>query len=126
MIRTTASTVVDAPIDKVWSFMVDFTKMILDPSIIDVSWQPPLKTGSVATFTYRQMGVKGTGRLEVIDMEPNCRFRMVLTAMGSTLDRTYVMESDGGTKTKISAVAEDRTPRANEVDLPLPFSLCKK
>ena len=107
MIRTTVSTVVDAPIEKVWSFMVDLKKMILDPSVIDVSWQPPLKTGSVATITYRQMGVKGTGRLEVMDMEPNHRLRMVMTAMGSKLDGTYVMEPlDGGNKTKISAVAE--------------------
>ena len=81
MIRTTVSTVVDAPIEKVWSFMVDLKKMVLDPSVIDVSWQPPLKTGSVATITYRQMGVKGTARLEVIDMEPNRRLRMVMTAM---------------------------------------------
>ena len=107
MIRTTVSAVVDAPIEKVWSFMVDLKKMILDPSVIDVSWQPPLKTGSVATITFRQMGVKGTGRVEVIDMEPNRRLRMVFTAMGSKLDGTYMMEPwDGGNKTKISAVAE--------------------
>ena len=107
MIRTTVSAIVDAPIEKVWNFMVDLRRMILDPSVIDVSWQPPLKTGSVATITYGQMGVKGTGRLEVIDMEPNRRLRMVMTARGSKLDGTYVMEPlDGGNKTKISAVAE--------------------
>jgi len=106
MIRTAASTVVDAPIDKVWSFMVDLTKMILDASVIDVSWQPSLKTGRAAAIAYRQMGVKETGRLDVINTEPNCRLRMVLTAMGSMLDGTYVMEpSDGSNETKISAVA---------------------
>jgi len=34
---------VDAPIIKVWNFMVDLRKMILDPSVIDVSWQPRIK-----------------------------------------------------------------------------------
>ena len=106
MIRTTVSTIVDAPIEKVWNFMIDLRKMILDPSVIDVSWQPPLKTGSVATLTFRQMGINRTARLEIIDMEANRRLRMVMTAMGSKLDGTYTMEPLNGGKTKLSAVAQ--------------------
>ena len=105
MIRTTVSTIIDAPIEKVWNFMVDLRRMILDPSVIDVSWQPPLKTGSVATITFRQMGVR-TAKLEVIDMQPNRRLRMVMTAMGSKLDGTYAMEPLDTGKTKLSAVAQ--------------------
>lgn len=105
MIRTTVSAIVDAPIDEVWNFMVDLRKMILDPSVTDVAWQPPLKIGSVATITFRQMGVR-TARLEVMDMEPNRRLRMVMTAMGSKLDGTYVMEPLNGGKTKLTAVAQ--------------------
>lgn len=106
MIRTTVSTTVDAPIEKVWNFMVDLRKMILDPSVIDVSWQSPLKTGSVATITFRRMRVNRTAKLEVIDMEPNRKLRMVMTAMGSKLDGTYTMEPLDGGKTKLSAVAQ--------------------
>ena len=106
MIKTTVSTIVDAPIEKVWNFMVDLPKMILDPSVTDVSWQPPLKTGSVATITFRQMRVNRTAKLEVIDVEPNRKLRMVMTAMGSKLDGTYLMEPLDGGKTKLSAVAQ--------------------
>ena len=106
MIRTTVSATVDAPIEKVWNFMVDLRRMILDPSVIDVSWQPPLKTGSVATITFRQMGVRGTGKLEVIDIEPNRRLRLVMTAMGSKLDGTYVMEPLDAGRTKVSGIAQ--------------------
>jgi hypothetical protein len=52
MIRTTVSAIVDAPIEKVWNFMVDLRRMILDPSVIDVNWQAPLKKGSVATISF--------------------------------------------------------------------------
>ncbi|HTY47948.1 MAG TPA: SRPBCC family protein [Methanomassiliicoccales archaeon] len=105
MIRTTVSTIVNAPIEEVWDFMVDLRKMILDPSVTDVSWQPPLRIGSVAVITFRQMGVR-TARLEVVDMEPNRRLRMVMTAMGSKLDGTYLLEPLDGGKTKLSADAQ--------------------
>jgi len=105
MITTAVSATVEAPIDEVWNFMVDLPKMILDPSVVDVAWQPPLKVGSVATVTFRQMGTR-TARLEVTDMEPRRRLRIVMTAMGSTLDGTYVMEPLDDGKTKLSAVAE--------------------
>ena len=106
IIRTTVSAIVDAPIENVWSFMVDLQKMILDPSVIGISWQPPLKTGSVATITFRQMRVTRTARLEILDIEPNRKLRMVMTAMGSKLDGTYTMEPLDGGKTKLSAVAQ--------------------
>jgi len=105
MIRTTVSAIVDAPIEKVWNFMVDLRRMILDPSVIDVSWQPPLKKGSVATISFRQMGVR-TAMLEVVDLEPNRRLRMVMTAMGSKLDGTYVMEPLDAGRTKLSGIAQ--------------------
>ena len=84
--------------------MVDLRKMILDPSVTDVSWQPPLKVGSVATITFRQVGVR-TAKLEVMDMEANHRLRLVMSAMGSRLDGTYVMEPLDGGRTKLSAIA---------------------
>ena len=39
-------------------------------------------------------------------MEPNRRLRMVMTAMGSKLDGTHVMEPLDAGKTKLSAVAQ--------------------
>ena len=126
MIRTTVSTTVDAPIEKVWNFMVDLRKMILDPSVIDVSWQPPLKTGSVATITFRQMRVNRTAKLEVIDMDPNRRAQDGDDGDGVQARRNLYHGAVGWWQDKAQRCRTDRNPWADEIDLPLPFLLYKK
>ncbi len=88
MIRTSVSGIVDAPIEKVWNFMVDLGTMPQrDPSVIGVSWDPPLRVGSVAAIDFRQVG-KRTGRYEVKELELHQRLRVQMTAMGARIEAT--------------------------------------
>ena len=100
-IRTAVSGIVDAPIEKVWNFMVDLGTMPQrDPSVIGVSWDPPLRVGSVAEIDFRQMG-RRTGRYEVKELELYQRLRVQLTAMDARVEATGTW--------LFSPVAEDKT-----------------
>lgn len=88
MIRTAVSGIVDAPIESVWKFMVDLGTMPQrDPSVISVSWDPPLRVGSVAEIDFRQMGER-TGRYEVKELELYQRLSVQMTAMGARIEAT--------------------------------------
>ena len=105
MIRVATSGTIDAPIGKVWDFMVDLSTMPQrDPSVISVSWQPPLQVGSVAIITFRQMG-KRTGRYEVKELEPNHMLKVQLTAMGDRIEGTgtWLFEPVAEGKTMLSS-----------------------
>ena len=105
MIRAAASGIVDAPIETVWKFMVDLGTMPQrDPSVIGVSWDPPLRVGSVAEIDFRQMG-KRTGRYEVKELELYQRLRVQLTAMGARVEATgtWLFDPVANDKTRLSA-----------------------
>ncbi len=103
MVRVAASGTIDAPVGKVWNFMVDLDTMSQrDPSVTSVSWQPPLKAGSAAIIAFRQMG-KRTGRYEVKELEPNHRLRVQMTAMGIKAEGTWMFEPVAEDKTRLSA-----------------------
>ncbi len=105
MIEVAASGTIDAPIGKVWNFMTDLdTLPRRDPSVISVGWTPPLKAGSVAIINFRQMG-KRTGRYEVLELEPNHRLRVQMTAMGARIEGTgtWSFEPVEEDKTRLSA-----------------------
>ncbi len=105
MIRVAAGGIIDAPVEKVWNFMVDLDTLPLrDPSVVSVGWTPPLKVGNIAIINFRQMG-KRTGRYQVMEMEPNHRLRVQLTAMGSRVEGagTWLFEPVEEGKTKLSA-----------------------
>ncbi len=105
MIRVSASGTIDAPVGKVWNFMVDLGTMPQrDPSVISVRWEPPLKAGSVAIICFRQMGER-TGRYEVKELEPTRRLTVQMTAMGEKIEATgtWVFEPVGDDETRLSA-----------------------
>ncbi len=105
MTRAAASGTIDAPVGKVWNFMVDLgTMRQRDPSVVSVGWQPPLKAGSVAIISFRQMG-KRTGRYEVMELEPTRRLRVQMTAMGDRIEGTgtWLFEPVAEDKTRLSA-----------------------
>lgn len=108
MIRAEASGIVNAPIEKVWKFMVDLGTMPQrDPSVIRVSWDPPLRVGSVAEIEFRQMGLR-RGRYEVNELELNQRLRVQLTAMGARIEATgtWSFEPVADDKTRLSALVQ--------------------
>ncbi len=103
MIKVDVSTIIDAPLEKVWDFMADLGTMPQrDHSVVRVDWQPPLGVGSVATVTARLMGER-TGRLEVKELEPNHRLVVQMTGMGARAEGTYEFEPVDERRTKLSA-----------------------
>ncbi len=105
MIRTAVSGIVDASIEKVWNFMVDLGTMPQrDPSVISVSWDPPLRVRSVAEIDFRQMG-KRTGRYEVKELELHQRLMVQMTAMGAGIEATgtWLFGPVAEDKTRLSA-----------------------
>ena len=85
--------------------MADLRTMPLrDPSAISVDWQPPLKAGSVAIITARNI-MLGTReiRYEVKEFDPYYRFMVQATAMGFHVDETYEFQPEDESKTKMSA-----------------------
>ena len=101
--RVEVNTVIDAPVGNVWTFMVDLGTMPQrDPSVVKVDWEPPLRAGSVAVITFRQMG-KRTGRYEVLELQPDHRLRVAALAMGARIDGTYLFEPIAEGKTRLSA-----------------------
>jgi carbon monoxide dehydrogenase subunit G len=104
--RVEVSTVIDAPVEEVWGFMVDLGTMPQrDPSVVKVDWKPPLRAGSVAVITFRQMGNR-IGKYEVKELEKNQRLRVGMTAMGAKIEGTYEMEPADDGKTKLSAAVQ--------------------
>ncbi len=104
MIRTAVSGIVDAPIEKVWNFMVDLGTMSQrDPSVTGVRWDPPLKVGSVAEIDFRQLG-KRTGRYEVKELELHQRLMVQMKAMGRIEAMgTWLLDPVAEDKTRLSA-----------------------
>ncbi len=101
-IRFDASTVIDAPVEKVWEFMSDFgTLSQREPDIAKVDWRPPMGVGSVAVVTNRRMGGR-TARVEVKEFEPNRRFRAEVTSGLGRIDGVYEMAPVDGGKTRLS------------------------
>lgn len=125
VIKVDVSTVIDAPVGKVWEFMADLDTMPQrDPSVIKVDWQPPLRAGNVAQVTFRNV-VLGTrvGRYEVKEWEPNHRFRVRMTTMGAKLNGTYEFESLEGSKTRLTASVEVEVGGLMRIITPfLPYS----
>jgi carbon monoxide dehydrogenase subunit G len=104
--RVELSTVIDAPVEYVWKFMVDLrTTPQRDPSVVKVDWEPPLRAGSVAIITFRQMGNR-TGKYEVEELKENQRLRVRMTALGAKIEGIYEMEPADGGKTKLSAAVQ--------------------
>ncbi len=101
MIVVGANGTVDASVERVWNFMVDLDTMPLrDPSVTSVSWEPPLRVGSVSTVHFRQMGNR-TGRYVVEELEPTRRLKVQLTAMGDRITGTGTWSFE--------PIAEDKT-----------------
>ena len=108
MIRAEVSGIVNAPIEKVWKFMVDLGTMPQrDPSVIGVNWNPPLRVGSVAEIDFRQMG-KRTGRYEVKELELYQKLRVQMTAMGARVEATGTWSFDpvADDKTRLSVMVQ--------------------
>jgi len=102
--RVQGSVVIDAPIEQVWGFMADLRTLPQhNLSLLKVEWEPPIRAGSVAVLTYRNMGKTRTGKCLVKEVEQNKRLRIQMTAMGAELDGTYEMESVDGGETKLSS-----------------------
>ncbi len=108
MITIEVSTIINAPVERVWEFMSDFGTMPQwHPGVVKVDWQPPLSVGSVATVTVQRLG-KRTARYEVKEWQPNRMIRAQVTSGRSKINGGYEMEPIEGGKTKltISAVIE--------------------
>lgn len=103
MIKVAADGTINAPIEKVWNFMVDLGTMPQrDPSVTSVDWKPPLRVGSVAIMHFRQLR-KITGKYEVIELEPNRRMTVQMTAIGAKAEGTWLFEPIAEGKTSLSA-----------------------
>ncbi len=97
--------VINAPVEKVWNFMVDLRTMSLrDPSVVSVDWQPPLRVGSVATITTRNVMLgKRDIKYEVKELDPYHKFSVQASAMGFQVDGTYEFQTVDKNMTKLSA-----------------------
>ncbi len=99
------TTVINAPVEKVWNFMADLRTMSLrDPSVVSVDWQPPLRAGSVAIITARNVILgKRDIKYEVKELDPYHKFSVQASAMGFQVDGTYEFQTVDKNMTKLSA-----------------------
>ncbi len=66
MIETEASTIIDAPPEKVWEYVSDLGKWTeWDPDTLKVEWGPPVSVGSVAVVKAQAFGGMVTAQVFV-------------------------------------------------------------
>lgn len=107
VIQVQASTIIDAPPEKVWEYISDLGKIAeWDPDTLKVEWQRPVSVGSVAvvTATAKLFG-KRVVNMEVTEWEPGHKFGAMVKFGGTSVKGVYTIEPAEGNKTKLSRSA---------------------
>ncbi len=105
MIVTEASTIIDAPPEKVWEYISDLGKWTeWDPDTLKVEWDPPVRVGSVAVVTAQAFGGVVTSQVfvEITEWEPGHRMGVRFKSGGTIVKAVYNIELVEGNKTKLS------------------------
>jgi uncharacterized protein YndB with AHSA1/START domain len=103
LIRNEISTVIDAPVDKVWEFLSNLDTMTQYSSnrTLKIEYTRPIGVGSTIAITTRLMG-KRTLRGTITEWEPGHKFVIQSKAMGSDIKEVWSLEQVEGTKTKLT------------------------
>ncbi len=105
MIETEASTIIDAPPEKVWEYISDLGKWTeWDPDTLKVNWRPPVTVGSFAEITAQTFGglVKSQVSVEITEWDPGHRMGVRFKSVGTIVKAVYTIELVERNRTKLS------------------------
>ena len=99
----TADATVLAPPRQVYDALVDLaTWPTLDPTLVGMTPQDPLATGSRGTMTNRRAGLRITTTWEILELVPGARYVCRIVGRGYELVETVDLEArDGGTAVSV-------------------------
>ena len=104
MIRNEISTVIDAPVDKVWAYVTDpdnWSQWSASKVPPKAEFTRPIGVGSVITITTHLMG-KRTLSGTITDWEPGRKFAFRSNAMGADITEVWSVDQVEGNKTKLT------------------------
>jgi uncharacterized protein YndB with AHSA1/START domain len=102
VVELEASTIIDAPVEKVWEFLADFdTAPQWGRGISKVEYKRPVGVGTTIVFTARLMGER-TLNMTITDWMPGHKFAARSTLMGSRIDEVWSLEPVEGGRTRLT------------------------
>jgi uncharacterized protein YndB with AHSA1/START domain len=106
MANLSSSTVINQPVEKVFTFLVNAANhKIWQPMLLDAKVSPegPVTLGSTYIYTTDVMGRKMETKLQVSQFEPNHIWAFKTVGVPTSVESIYVFDAEGnGTKLTIS------------------------